>query len=102
MAVVVTGILWGLMEWKGVSAGWRWWLFPFAALAAVGWLQAAMGFCAAFGLSGVFKLGTDEDKTSNVQREEDRKKDQAKAWLILVISAVFGLVVAGGAYWMAK
>lgn len=102
LAVIALGVVWGGMEWKDLSAGWRWWLFPFAAVAAIGWLQSAMGFCAAFGLSGVFKIGPDEEKAGNVSQDEFRQKDRNKAWLIIGLATLIGLFISGSAYWLAR
>lgn len=61
-----------------------------------------MGFCAAFGLSGVFKVGTDEEKAGNVKLEEDRRKDRRKAWLMIIVSMLLALLITGVAYWAAR
>lgn len=71
--------------------------FP-AALAAVGFLQAAMHFCAYFGLAAQFNLGQQVGATERVIEAEFRAQDRRKARQILVRSAGIGLVVALVAY----
>ncbi|TLD72404.1 hypothetical protein FEM03_03330 [Phragmitibacter flavus] len=98
MALVATGLFWWGAEWLEVLPKWRVLLFFPATLAAAGLLQWLMGFCAAFGLSGVFKMGTDEDKTDTVAQAEFRAKDRHKAWVIIVASALVGVLTAYAAY----
>jgi hypothetical protein len=98
MALVATGLFWWVAEWQALSPNWRLLVFFPAVTAAGGLLQWLMGFCAAFGLSGVFKMGTDEDKSNTVTREEFRAKDKRKAWLIIMISVLIAALTAYAAY----
>ena len=49
---------------------WRLTLFLPAMLAAMGFLQAAWRFCAAFGFGGVFNVGPTLGVTEDVEQEE--------------------------------
>jgi len=63
------------------------------AIAATGFLQAAFHFCVRFGTQGLFnfgELGTQEA----VHEAEYRRKDQRKALLIIVLTALIAAVVA--------
>ena len=66
--------------------------FP-AAVAAAGYLQAWLRFCAGFGWLGVLNFG-DVGTTEQVGSAEDRARDRAMAIRIGVASAAFGLLVA--------
>jgi hypothetical protein len=66
--------------------------FP-AAVAAAGYLQAWLRFCAGFGWLGVLNFG-DVGTTEQVGFSEDRARDRAKAIRIGLASAAIGAVVA--------
>jgi hypothetical protein len=59
-----------------------------------GFLQAAFHFCAGFGSRGLYNFGTEVGKTETVQQAEFRRKDQRKALLISLYSALIGIAVA--------
>jgi len=61
-----------------------------AALAASGYLQAALRFCAAFGMGGVFNFGN-RDAMQKIEDEEARARDRARALRIVAAAAVIGL-----------
>ena len=67
--------------------------FP-AALAASGFLQAFMHFCAGFGNRGLFNFGPEVGKTETVMQAEFREKDRKKSRQIMGLSALIGTVVA--------
>ncbi|MBN2353594.1 MAG: hypothetical protein JXD23_13555 [Spirochaetales bacterium] len=70
-----------------------WWgliIFLPAAGGAVGFLQAAFHFCAAFGMRGVFNFGSTVGDVADVAREEYRRADRAKAIRIVVYSGLIG------------
>ena len=98
IGVGATIVLWAAFWLLHVPAGWRLLLFFPAALAATGFLQAAMHFCAAFGMRGVFNFGSNVGMTDNVEQAEFRRQDQQKARLIILYSALIGLVVAIAGY----
>jgi len=77
-----------------VPALWRLTLFLPAVMAASGFLQAGMHFCANYGMRGVFNVGNEVGKTQTVEQAEFANKDRAKAFQILGLSVLIGLVVA--------
>jgi hypothetical protein len=81
-----------------IPSPWRLFIFLPASLAAVGFLQSAFHFCAGYGKQGVFNFGAEVGKTDTVQQAEFRQKDRQKAQLILILSAMIGLVAAGAAF----
>jgi hypothetical protein len=76
------------------SPWWALFLFLPAAGAAVGFLQAALHFCAAFGMRGVFNFGSKVGDVTDVQGEEFRKADRVKAVRISVYSGLIGVGAA--------
>jgi len=90
----------------GVPAVWRLTLFLPAAMGASGFLQAGMHFCANYGMRGVFNVGADVGMTRTVGEAESAhaaefaKKDRAKAFQILGLSALVGVVVAAIGYFL--
>jgi hypothetical protein len=62
-------------------------------MAASGFLQAGMHFCARFGASGLFNFGA-VGPTESVMEADFRKADQRKAIQIIVVSFVIAIVVA--------
>ncbi len=90
----VTLILWGAFLVFGVPAGWRLLLFFPAAMSAIGFLQAALHFCANFGMRGLFNFGPEVGKTDTVEQAEFRRKDRMKAMQIILYGSVIGAVVA--------
>jgi len=71
--------------------------FP-AVVGATGFLQAAMHFCAAFGMQGIFNFGPEIGKTDTVEQAEYRRKDQQKALLIGLYAFLIGLAIAVAAF----
>ena len=78
----------------------RLFIFVPAVLAASGFLQAQLHFCARFGMQGLFNFGDDIRHQESVDQAEYRRKDQRKAITIIAGSAAIGLVVALVAYWL--
>jgi hypothetical protein len=68
-------------------------LFVPAAIAASGFIQAHLKFCAGFGQLGVFNFG-DRGSTEHVADSAARRKDLVKAWQIGATSGLVGLAVA--------
>ena len=64
-----------------------------AAVAASGYLQAWLRFCAGFGSRGVFNFGS-LGRTESVEDAEARRRDRARATRIGLASIAIGLVVA--------
>jgi hypothetical protein len=90
----VTILLWLAFLVFRVPAPWRLTLFFPAFLSAEGFLQAALHFCAGFGMQGVFNFGSELGKTETVEQAEFRRKDQRKALLISLYSALIGIAAA--------
>jgi hypothetical protein len=63
-----------------------------AAVAASGYLQARLRFCAGFGAQGVYNFG-DVGPTVQVEDAEARRRDRARATQIGVASGAIGLAV---------
>jgi hypothetical protein len=96
VGVAVTIALAAALWLTGVPAPWRLTLFIPATLAATGFLQAGLHFCAGYGMKGVFNVGSEVGKVQNVEQEEFAKKDRAKAQLIFALSLAIGAVVGVG------
>jgi len=90
-ATVVLGLA---LVFFHVPAVWRLSLFAPAFLAATGFLQGFMHFCAAFGMRGVFNFGPQVGKTEEVEQAEYRRKDKQKALQIITYSALIAIVLA--------
>lgn len=89
-----TILLWAAFAIFRVSAPWRLFLFFPAAMGATGFLQAALHFCAGFGMRGVFNFGAEVGKTDTVEQAEFRLKDRRKANLIGLYSILIGAAIA--------
>ncbi len=89
-----TILLWLAFLVFRVPAPWRLLLFLPAFMSAEGFLQAAFHFCAGFGSRGLYNFGTEVGKTETVEQADFRKKDQRKALLISLYSALIGIAVA--------
>lgn len=66
-----------------------------AGLAAAGFLQAALHFCAGFGVLGIKNMGLVAGKTEPVEQADFRRRDQRRAWQILGWSVAAAIVVGG-------
>ena len=64
-----------------------------AAVAASGYLQARLRFCAAYGQRGVFNLGEEAGEVEAVASEADRARDRRRARQISLASFAIGAVV---------
>jgi len=100
VALVATGALWAALIVLKFAPPWRLVLFFPAALAAIGFLQAAWHFCAKFGLGGVFNFGPNVGQTDNVEQAEFRRQDRRTALAIIGLSTLVGIVVAAAAYFI--
>lgn len=98
IGLVATILLWIAFFIFRVPATWRLLLFIPATIAAVGFLQAAMHFCAAFGMLGLFNFGPNVGKTETIEQAEFRRKDRQKALLIILYSTFIGIVTAIAGY----
>jgi hypothetical protein len=95
-----TILIWSVFCLLRVPAAWRLTLFFPAVMSAVGFLQAAMHFCAAFGILGVFNFGPSVGKTDTIEQAEFRRADQRKAAQIILYSVLIGLAAALAGYFL--
>lgn len=75
-------------------AAFRLLLFFPVTVAASGFLQAYLHFCAGFGSRGLFNFDAKIGKTYSVEQVEYRAKDRRKAFQILGQSVAVGIAVA--------
>lgn len=73
---------------------WRLLLILPVTSAASGFLQDAMHFCAGFGFKGIYNVISSAGITDNVELEEFRRKDRAKALQITGLALIIGTTVA--------
>lgn len=95
--LVATGVLWAALAWLGAPAPWRLLLFFPALVAAAGFFQARMRFCAYFGFSSLFNFG-DVGKADTVHQAAFRAEDRRTAWRIVIYSVCAALAVAALGY----
>ena len=100
VGLALTALLWVLFAFFDVGKYWLVLLFFPSAIAAVGFIQGMMRFCAAFGLRNIFNVGPEVGKTDTVPQAEFRAQDRKKAWQIVAYSALVGLAVSFVAYWL--
>jgi hypothetical protein len=93
-----TVLMWALFLIFRVGAPWRLLLFFPAAIGATGFLQAALHFCAGFGMRGVYNFGSEVGKTDTVEQAEYRLKDRRKANTIGLYSILIGAAIAVAGY----
>lgn len=89
---IITILLWIIFIVSGVPRGYRLLTAIPAMIAAAGFIQAAMNFCAYFGLASVFnfnKIG----RQAKIEDEYYRSLDRRKAYLIITYSVLVGLFV---------
>jgi hypothetical protein len=96
----ITIIMMALFYMVPVEPALRLLIFLPAAMAAAGFLQARLHFCAQFGMRGLFNVGDDLQHHESVDQVEYRRKDQRKAVIIIAGSASIGLLIALIAYWL--
>lgn len=100
VGLAVTLLLFVVFYTVPVDAAWRLLTFIPATLAATGFLQSYLHFCAKFGMSGLFNVGDDMKEHHTVDQVEFRKKDQQKAISIIAGSSAIGVAVALLAYFL--
>lgn len=67
----------------------------------IGVLQARAGFCAGFGLAGVYDVSDAGDERTDVSDADARRADRWRAIRMQVEAAVGAVVAAGAAYLLA-
>jgi hypothetical protein len=90
----VTLLAWVLFFVFRVSAPWRLLLFFPAAVSASGFFQAALHFCAAFGMRGIFNFGSEVGKTHTVEQAENKSRQ------ISLYSALVGIAAAAAGFFL--
>lgn len=95
---VATVAVWAVLAAIDAPPAVRLLTFIPAVMAAAGFLQAAMHFCAYFGFASLLNFGPEAGQTDTVTEAAFRRKDRVKAWQILGYSVAIGLAVAGAAY----
>lgn len=98
IGLVVTVLLAGIFAWIHAVPALGLVLFIPAFIAALGFLQAALGFCVAFGMQGLFNVANEAGKTETVSQQEFRAKDQQRAILIILLAIVIGAIVGSLGY----
>ncbi len=99
VGLVLAIFLYALLLHLGAPRLWRLFIFIPAMIAAVGFLQARMHFCAYFGMQGVFNFSMEIGKTENVGTEEFHAMDRRRAWRIVLYSIVIAALAAIAAYY---
>ncbi len=97
VGLAIAIILYGSFVYLGVPRIWRLIIFIPIAMAAAGFLQARMHFCANFGMRGVFNFG-EIGNIDIVGQAEFRAADRRKSVRIIVYSVITGIVAAVIAY----
>jgi len=64
----------------------------------LGYLQARSGFCAGFGLAGVYDVSDAADERTDVADADARKADRRKALVLQLESAGLAVIAAGLVY----
>ena len=100
IGLVITIALFVLFYLVPVEPSLRLLTFLPATLAASGFLQAYLHFCAKFGMSGLFNVGEDLQHQESIDQLEYRKKDQRKAITIIFGALFVGALVAVVAYFL--
>lgn len=94
IGALVTAIAFLLIIVTGAPIPWRLVLFLPASVAASGYLQARLRFCANFGLRGVFNFSNRLRDTESVPAAEARAQDRRKALEIVSLAAFIGAATA--------
>jgi hypothetical protein len=91
--LVATAVLAAVLLLLDAAPAWRLTLGLPAALAAAGYLQAWLRFCANFGFRGVYNFG-DLGHEERVAVEEARAQDRRRALAVAAGSVLVGLATA--------
>lgn len=89
---IVTILLWIIFIVSGVPRGYKLLTAIPAMIAAAGFIQAKMNFCAYFGLASVFNFSKVGEQ-SKVNDEHFKSLDRRKAYQIITYSVLVGLLV---------
>lgn len=95
-------MLWALLIFLEARRPWYLLVFLPATVAASGFLQAYLHFCAGFGLKGIYNVVKPAGQTETVEQQEMRVKDRRKALQITAGSVFIGLITAFAAYGLSS
>jgi len=98
--LAATVALWAGLALAGADPSTRIWVGAPALAAAIGFLQAARGFCVKYGLGGVYSLGPKAGQVEPVDQPEFRLKDRRAARWIIAQSLLIAAAVGAAAYWI--
>jgi hypothetical protein len=101
IGLALTALVWILFAYLDVGRSWFLLLFFPSAMSAIGFIQGIMHFCAGFGMTSVFNMGSKVGKTDTIMQADFRAKDKKKARQILGYSAIVGLLASFMAYLLA-
>ncbi|HEY6950885.1 MAG TPA: hypothetical protein VI758_00685, partial [Bacteroidota bacterium] len=90
IGLTLTIVLWFFLNYVRAAPFWFFLILAPSTLCAVGFIQAKMRFCAAFGLRNLFNFGSEVGKTDTVLQAEFRTKDRSTALKILGVSFFVG------------
>lgn len=93
IGLFATVIVYSLLVFLDIPRIWRLVIFIPATLAALGFLQARMHFCAYFGMHGVFNFES-VGNLDTIEQAEFRTKDRKKALRIIAYSVITGIIAA--------
>jgi hypothetical protein len=99
IGLVLTLVLFGLLAYMDAARSWRLLIFIPAMMAAIGFFQARMQFCAYFGMHGMFNF-EDVGKTESILESEFRAKDRRRAWQIIIYSVIAAVLITTLAYYL--
>ena len=95
-----TVALWAGLAIAGADPSTRLWVAAPALASAIGFLQAARGFCVKYGLDGVYSLGPKAGQIEPVDQAEYRLADRRAARWIIAQSLLIAAAVGAAAYWV--
>ena len=98
LGLAFTIVLWMVFSILRVPSEWKLLLLLPATMSAIGFIQARMHFCVAFGIIGLFNFSLKVGKTDTVEQAEYRRKDKQKALQLIAYSVLIGIIVAAVGY----
>jgi hypothetical protein len=93
VGLVIAVILLGVLIALGAPKTWRLLVILPAFIAATGFLQDQLHFCAGFGLRGLYNVARSAGDTENVISEDFRRQDKRKARTIFGVSIVIAIAI---------
>jgi hypothetical protein len=93
IGAIATAVLLLLLVLFHAPKVWRLVLLFTTSIAAAGFLQTYMHFCAAFGFRGISNMGTKPGRAETVREEEFRRLDKEKALRITSYSILVAVLI---------